>query len=188
MSGDGGAAEGGRGGGFVLWLTGPPCAGKTTLARALRARLAGARGVELLDGDEVRAALSRGLGFSREDRDENVRRIGFVARLLARNGVAVIVAAVSPYRATRAEVAAALRAEGIPVLEAHVDAPLDVLVARDGKGLYRKALAGELPRFTGVSDPYEPPDPADVRLRTDREPIDVCVERLVAALRSRGLC
>lgn len=172
--------------GYVVWLTGPPAAGKTTLGRALVAQLRGAHGAELLDGDEIRAVLSRGLGFSREDRDENIRRIGFVARLLARNGVAVVVAAVSPYRAARDEVRSALGADGVPMVEVHLDAPLEALAARDGKGLYQKALRGELQGFTGVSDPYEAPVEPAVRLRTDREPPARCLARVLEALRDLG--
>jgi adenylyl-sulfate kinase len=140
--------------GFTLWLTGMSGAGKTTISSLLEEwlRQHGAR-VERLDGDEVRKHLSQGLGFSREDRDENVRRIGYVARLLSRNGVIAIVAAISPYRAVREELRAAIGA----FVEVHVDCPMDVLIARDAKGLYAKALRGEISHFTGISDPYEVP-------------------------------
>lgn len=140
--------------GFTLWLTGMPGAGKTTISSLLERRFRGqgAR-IERLDGDEVRKRLSKGLGFSREDRDENVRRIGFVAELLSRNGVIVIVAAISPYRAVRQELRLAIGA----FVEVHVDCPIDVLIARDTKGLYQRALRGEIAHFTGISDPYEPP-------------------------------
>ena len=133
-------------------------AGKSTLAYALRDRLAPIRRVEILDGDEVRLHLSKGLGFSREDRDTNVRRIGFVARLLARNGTATVTAAISPYADVRREVRELAERDGVAFVEVHADASLDALAARDVKGLYRKAMAGEIPHFTGVSDPYEPPD------------------------------
>jgi adenylyl-sulfate kinase len=140
--------------GFTLWLTGMSGAGKTTISSLLEKwlRRHGAR-VERLDGDEVRKHLSKGLGFSREDRDENIRRIGFVAELLSRNGVIAIVAAISPYRALRQELRQAIGA----FVEVHVDCPMDVLIARDAKGLYQKALRGEIAHFTGISDPYEPP-------------------------------
>jgi adenylyl-sulfate kinase len=140
--------------GFTLWLTGMSGAGKTTISSLLEEwlRVHGAR-VERLDGDEVRKHLSLGLGFSREDRDENVRRIGFVARLLSRNGVIAIVAAISPYRAVREELRSAIGT----FVEVHVDCPMDVLIARDGKGLYARALRGEIAHFTGISDPYEAP-------------------------------
>ncbi len=165
--------------GRVVWFTGLSGAGKSTLAAALHAELS-ARGVpaELLDGDAVRENLSKGLGFSREDRDTNVRRIAFVAGLLARHGVTVLVSAISPYADTRREVLA-----GLPrPLEVFVDAPLDVVTARDVKGLYLRAIAGELPHFTGVSDPYEAPTQPDVHLRTDRISVEDGVRALLRAL------
>jgi sulfate adenylyltransferase len=174
-------------GGFVLWFTGLSGAGKSTLAGALRTRLEGDRSIEILDGDEVRTYLSKGLGFSKEDRDTNIRRIGYVARILARNGVAVIAAAISPYAATRDEVRQLAEADGIPFVEVYASADLDALVSRDVKGLYKKALAGEVQHFTGVSDPYEPPLNAEVVVQTDRETVAESVERILGALEERGL-
>ena len=161
--------------GFTLWLTGMSGAGKSTVSDMLmdRFRAAGAK-VELLDGDVVRTNLSQGLGFSREDRDTNVRRIGFVAELLSRNGVIAVVAAISPYRATREEVKAKIAS----FVEVFVDCPLEVLAARDVKGLYKKALAGEVGNFTGISDPYEAPLNPDVVVRSDRETVEVSVDRV----------
>jgi adenylylsulfate kinase len=176
-----------QGTGFILWLTGLSGAGKSTLSLALREHLAQARPVEVLDGDEVRTWLSRGLGFSREDREENVRRIGHVARLLARHGVGVIVAAISPYRGSRDEVRRLAAQEGIPFLEVYMQASLDALIARDVKGLYKKALAGELPHFTGVSDPYEAPESPDLTVRSDAEPVEAGLARALDTLRARGL-
>ena len=173
--------------GFILWLTGMSGAGKSTLSRALREQVAPVRPVELLDGDEVRTWLSRGLGFSREDREENVRRIGHVALLLARHGVGVIVAAISPYRASRDEVRRMAADQGISFVEVYLQASLDVLIARDVKGLYKKALAGEIPNFTGVSDPYEPPETPEATVCSDTEPVDAGVTRVLEALNSRGL-
>lgn len=173
--------------GFVLWLTGCPAAGKTTLARAVAATVGADRPVEVLDGDEVRRHLSGGLGFSRADRDTHVERLGWVARLLARHGVAAIAAAISPYAAARDAVRARCADEGTPFLEVHVAAPLEVLVARDPKGLYRRALAGELPGFTGVSDPYEVPVAPDLALRTDLEPVADSAARVMELLLARGL-
>jgi adenylylsulfate kinase len=141
--------------GFTLWFTGLSGAGKTTIAeiveRELRQRLGT---VEVLDGDIVRTNLSKGLGFSREDRDTNVLRIGFVANLLTRNGVGVIVSAISPFREVRDRVRHDI---GEDFIEVFVDAPLEVCAERDVKGLYKKAFSGEIPQFTGVSDPYEAP-------------------------------
>jgi len=171
--------------GFTLWFTGLSGAGKSTLANALRTEVG--EHVEILDGDEVRTFLSKGLGFSREDRDTNIRRIGFVARLLAKNGVAAITAAISPYADTRREVRALAREQGIPFVEVFAKASLDSLVARDVKGLYRKALAGEIGHFTGVSDPYEAPEHAEVVVETDREPVEASVAKILAALRERKL-
>src|ERR1051325_7229365 len=135
--------------GFTLWLTGLSGAGKTTLAERLVPELR-ARGVriEVLDGDEVRTNLSKGLGFSKEDRDTNIRRIGYVSRLLARNGVGVIAAAISPYREVRDDVRRVIEASGAAFIEVYVKASLGALLARDVKGLYRKALAGEIKQFT----------------------------------------
>jgi len=163
----------------VVWFTGLSGAGKSTLATALHERLV-ARGerVELLDGDAVRENLSKGLGFSKADRDTNVRRIAFVAGLLARHGVTVLVSAISPYRDTRDEVLAALP----NTVEVFVDAPLSVVTDRDVKGLYLKAIAGEIPHFTGVSDPYEAPISPDLHLRTDLKSIDACLNELLTHL------
>jgi sulfate adenylyltransferase len=173
--------------GFIVWLTGLSGAGKSTIAAALRERVLPERPLEVLDGDEVRTFLSRGLGFSKEDRDTNIRRIGYVARLLARNGAGVVTAAISPYAETRGEVRRLAEEDGIPFVEVFVSAELEALVARDVKGLYKKALAGEIAHFTGVTDPYEPPEQADVVARTDRESVDESVARVLAALEERGL-
>jgi len=159
--------------GLVIWLTGLSGAGKTTIAHALRRELTAAgHRVETLDGDEVRENLSRGLGFSKEDRDTNVRRIGFVARLLARNGVIVLASAISPYRQSRDDVRHAVESDGARFVEVFVRCSLRVLVERDVKGLYKKALAGEIKHFTGVSDPYEPPLAPDVIVDSAIEAID----------------
>jgi sulfate adenylyltransferase len=174
-------------GGYVVWFTGLSGAGKSTLAEALRARLGAERRVEILDGDEVRTHLSKGLGFSKEDRDTNIRRIGFVARLLARNGVVAIGAAISPYAATRDEVRAAAGKDGVPFIEVYAEATIEALAARDVKGLYKKALAGELANFTGVSDPYEPPTRAEIVVRSDRESVEESLDRILQHLAERGL-
>ena len=173
--------------GFVVWLTGLSGAGKSTIAEALanelRATHAACGGrIEVLDGDLVRTHLSKGLGFSREDRDINVARIAFVAHLLARNGVAVLVSAISPYKATRE---AAREVIG-DFVEVHVAPPLDECIRRDTKGLYKKALAGEIPQFTGISDPYEPPDAAEVTLDTSTLDLRASVQRVTAKLVELG--
>jgi adenylylsulfate kinase len=173
--------------GVILWFTGLPSAGKSTLARAVGAIVQTARPVEILDGDEVRTHLSRGLGFSRADRDTNVLRIGFVARLLARHGIFVITAAISPYAAARDEVRRDAEAQGMAFIEVFVSARLETVVARDVKGLYRRALAGEIPSFTGISDPYEPPEHPEMVVHTDRESVDDSVGTIVRALVARGL-
>jgi adenylylsulfate kinase len=169
--------------GFTIWLTGLPCSGKSTIAEHLAERLL-ARGslVEILDGDVVRKNLSQGLGFTREDRDRNVRRVGFVANLLSRNGVVVIVALVSPYRAVRDEVRATIER----FVEVHVDCPLSECERRDVKGMYEKARAGALPGFTGVDDPYEPPENSDVTLHTNREIVEESTELVLSALGRLG--
>ena len=174
--------------GFVLWLTGLSGAGKTTLTDALvpELRSRGLR-VEVLDGDEVRTNLSKGLGFSKEDRDTNIRRIGFVSRLLARNGVGVIAAAISPYREIRDEVRRDVETDGASFVEVHVHADLPTLVERDVKGLYAKAIAGEIKNFTGVSDPYEAPLKPELVVRSDRETVDESVERLLVELEGMNL-
>ena len=173
--------------GFILWFTGLSGAGKSTLSENLL-RFFRERGfrVELLDGDEVRTNLSRGLGFSKEDRDTNIRRIGYVARLLARNGVIAITAAISPYREIRDEVRAAARQDGADFVEVFANATLDALVERDVKGLYKKALAGEIANFTGVSDPYEAPENPEIEVRTDSESIEESTDRILSYLNRRG--
>lgn len=173
--------------GFILWFTGMSGAGKSTLSSAVRRRLEGSHSVEVLDGDEVRTFLSRGLGFTRPDREENIRRIGYVARLLARHGVAVISAAISPYVDSRNEVRRLASEAGTSFIEVYAQASLDALIQRDVKGLYKKALAGEISHFTGISDPYEPPESPEVTVRTDSETVERSVERILAALRERGL-
>jgi adenylylsulfate kinase len=169
--------------GFVVWLTGLSGAGKSTLAHALAQALEaiGWR-VEVLDGDVVRQHFSKGLGFSREDRLENMRRVAYVAHLLARNGVAVIVALISPYREGR-DYARQLIGRFV---EVYVRCPLEVLIARDVKGLYAKALRGEIPQFTGISDPYEGPLSPDVVVDTHRETVQESLAKLWQALRERG--
>ena len=152
--------------GFTLWLTGLSGAGKTTVAEIVEGELRErGRRVEVLDGDIVRTNLSKGLGFSREDRNINILRIGFVANLLTRNGVAVIVSAISPYKEARDQV----RRRIIDFVEVFVSCPVEVCAQRDVKGLYEKAFAGEIENFTGVSDPYEPPAAPDLVLKTDEE-------------------
>ena len=169
--------------GVTIWLTGLSGAGKTTISDLLRKELERRQQpLELLDGDVVRTHLSKGLGFSREDRDANVRRIAFVSKLLSRHGVAVIVAAISPFRNTREEA----RREIGRFLEVYVKCPLDELVRRDVKGLYARALRGEISNFTGVSDPYEEPECPDVVVETDRETVEASVAKILAALDAKG--
>lgn len=175
--------------GFILWFTGLSGAGKSTLAEQLVKEFK-ERGykVELLDGDEIRTHLSKGLGFSKEDRDTNIRRIGWVARVLARNGVIAITAAISPYREIRDEIRAETDKEGrATFVEVFAHAPLDALVERDVKGLYKKALAGEIANFTGVSDPYEAPETPEVTAYTSEETIEASVERILNYLIERNL-
>lgn len=174
--------------GFVLWFTGLSGAGKSTLTEAV-APVLRERGcaVEVLDGDVVRTNLSKGLGFSREDRDTNILRIGFVANLLARNGVAVITAAISPYRATRDANRRLIEADGSPFIEVYAAATLEECEARDVKGLYAEARAGKRPGFTGIDDPYEPPVAPEVTVPTGTEPVEESVARIVAFLEERGI-
>jgi len=159
-------------------------AGKSTVSERVLQRLKdeGAK-VELLDGDVVRTHLSKGLGFTKEDRDINIRRIGFVCQLLSRNGVIALVAAISPYRAVREEV----RSQIENFVEVYVHCPIEVLAERDVKGLYKKALAGEIPSFTGVSDPYEPPLRPEVSIDSSRENVEESVEKVWTKLRDLGL-
>jgi adenylylsulfate kinase len=164
LSGGAGTPPSHRSSGFTIWLTGPSGSGKSTVAAILERELRG-RGlrVEVLDGDVVRTHLTKGLGFSREDRDENVRRVGWICELLSRNDVIAIAAVISPYRAVRDEI----RGRIGRFVEVHMDAPIEVLAGRDVKGLYRRAKAGEIRNFTGVDDPYEPPLSPEVTCHTD---------------------
>jgi adenylylsulfate kinase len=171
--------------GITVWFTGLPSAGKTTVANLVGARLAEqGRPVEVLDGDVVRAHLSRGLGFSRADRDENIRRIGYVAGLLCGHGVTVLVSAISPYRAVRDEVRAAIQRVG-EFVEVHVAADLATCQARDVKGLYARQARGELRGLTGVDDPYEPPLAPELVLDTAGEAPEASAERVLALLEGR---
>ena len=170
--------------GFTLWFTGLSGAGKSTISEIIASRLREAgRKVELLDGDVVRTHLSKGLGFSREDRDINVLRIGWVCEVLSRNGVVAIAAAISPYRSVREEI----RSRIPNFVEVFVDCPLDVVASRDVKGLYKKAMAGEIPQFTGVSDPYEPPLNPEVRVDSSTQTPQQSADLIWETLRSLGL-
>jgi len=171
--------------GFCLWFTGLSGSGKTTIAtllvKALRRR--GSK-LEVLDGDIVRENLSKGLGFSKEDRDTNIRRIAFVADLLSRNDVPVITAAISPYREIRDE---ARKKMGERFIEIYTKAPLEVCEERDVKGLYAKARAGEIKEFTGISDPYEPPKSPELEIETDKQSPEESAQRILDYLEGRGL-
>jgi adenylylsulfate kinase len=169
--------------GVTVWFTGLSGAGKTTISRAVEKELKsyGYR-VEILDGDIVRQNLTKGLGFSKEDRDENIRRVGFVAELLTRNQVSVLVSAISPYRNIRQEV----RQKIGNFVEVYVNAPLEVCEQRDVKGLYKKARAGEIKNFTGIDDPYEPPLNPEVECRTDLETLEESVSKVLSKLRELG--
>jgi len=170
--------------GFTIWLTGLSGAGKTTISDALEPLLR-ARGItklEKLDGDVVRTHLSKGLGFSKEDRDTNIRRIGWVAEVLTRNGVCVIASAISPYREIRDEV----RRNIGDFVEVYVECSIEELTRRDVKGLYEKALRGEIQNFTGVSDPYEPPLAPEVVVNSERETVEESVAKVLAVLEARG--
>lgn len=169
--------------GVTLWFTGLPCSGKTTISRIVLDRLqrVGAR-VEMLDGDDVRRTLSKGLGFSRQEREENIRRIGFVCQLLTRNGIIAIAAAIAPYRQIREELQMQIR----PFLEVYVSCPLEVCMQRDLKGMYKRALAGEIAHFTGVSDPYEEPLHPDLITYTNRETPEQSARKAVEMLVVQG--
>jgi adenylyl-sulfate kinase len=167
-----------------LWFTGMSGAGKSTISKLLEQRLRETGiPVEVLDGDVVRTHLSKGLGFSKEDRDENIRRIGFVCELLSRHGVIAVAAAISPYRAVRDE----LRSRIPNFVEVYVECPIEVLAQRDVKGLYKKALAGEIAQFTGISDPYEPPDAPEVTIHSARETPQESADKIWATLERLGL-
>jgi adenylyl-sulfate kinase len=169
--------------GFTVWFTGLPSAGKTTLAQLLADELT-KRGheVEVLDGDALRRQLSRGLGFTKQDRDENIRRVGFVCRLLTRHGTVAIAAAISPYRAVRDEVRAGIG----NFVEVYVQTSLQTCIQRDVKGLYKKALAGEIKGFTGVDDPYEPPANPELTIETEREEPKESLFRILRRLEELG--
>lgn len=169
--------------GVTIWFTGLSGAGKTTISEQVEIKLR-EKGykLEVLDGDIVRTNLTKGLGFSKEDRDENVRRIGFVSHLLTRNGVIVIVSAISPYRAIREEV----REKIGNFVEVFVNAPLSVCEGRDVKGLYKKARSGEIKLFTGISDPYESPTNPEIECRTDLEELDESVNKVLQSLEKLG--
>lgn len=173
--------------GFTIWFTGLSGAGKTAIAKPLAKALRD-RGlkVERLDGDIVRQSLTSDLGFTKEDRDENIKRITFVAKLLSRNGVAVICSFISPYRQRRALTRQEIEESGAAFIEAYVECPLEVCAERDVKGLYEQAFAGEIDNFTGVSDPYEPPEKADIVCPTAEETVEQSVARVLAYLEEKG--
>jgi adenylyl-sulfate kinase len=170
--------------GFTLWFTGLPCSGKSTLAEIVARELQRlGHGVEVLDGDVVRTHLTKGLGFSKEDRDENIRRIGFVCKLLSRHGAAAIAAAISPYRSVRDEVRGTIE----NFVEVYVDTPLEICIQRDVKGMYKKALAGEMKHFTGIDDPYEPPLNPEVIIHAQKETPEESAQRIMGKLIELGL-
>ncbi len=174
--------------GFTLWFTGLSGSGKSTLAHRLENEFR-ARNyrVEVLDGDVVRTNLSKGLSFDKEGRDTNVRRIGFVCDLLSRNGIIAIASAISPYQEVRADCRALVESHGAAFVEVHTHCSLDELVRRDVKGLYKKAIAGEIANFTGVSDPYEEPENPEVWIDSERETPDEGFEKIMSYLREKGL-
>lgn len=169
--------------GFTLWFTGLSGAGKTTASRLVEKDLR-SRGlkVEVLDGDVVRENLSKGLGFSREDRDTNIRRIGYVCELLTRNDVVAITAAISPYRAVRDE----NRTRIGRFVEVYAKCPIEVLADRDVKGLYRKAMAGDIRNFTGIDDPYEEPQSPEITIESDKETPEQSAQKIIARLEEMG--
>lgn len=169
--------------GFTLWFTGLPCSGKSAVAdRVAEILRAHNLKVERLDGDVVRKSLCRDLGFSKKDRDENIRRVAFVAKLLTRNGVAVLTSFISPYREIRDEA----RREIGEFIEVYVKCPLEVCMSRDVKGMYKKAIRGEIKEFTGISDPYEEPVNPELVLETDRETLDESARKVLDYLKKSG--
>lgn len=177
-----------QGQGATVWLTGLPSAGKTTIAHELADRLRGeGHRVEVLDGDEIREFLSAGLGFTRADRDTNVQRIGFVAELLASNGVKALVPVIAPYTASRTAVRGRHDKEGTPYVEVHVATPVEVCSVRDVKGLYAKQAAGEISGLTGVDDPYEAPEAPDLRIESQHQTVQESAAALHALLVEKGL-
>lgn len=171
--------------GVVAWLTGLPASGKTTIASIAAEKLRGmGYRVEHLDGDWVRKTINPDAGFTREERRRHLLRVAWIARLLARNGVIVLCSFVSPYRSVRAEIRRIVEEEGIPFIEVFVDTPLEECIKRDPKGLYRKALRGEIKNFTGISDPYEPPEKPDLVLNTMENTPEQNAEKLVETILS----
>lgn len=170
--------------GFTVWITGLSGAGKTTLAQLVHRKLQdiGVVNLEILDGDIIRKNLSRGLGFSKKDRDENVRRVGFVCKLLGRNEVPSIVALISPYREARDEV----RSEIENFIEVYAKCPIEACERRDNKGLYKKARAGQIKDFTGIDSPYEPPLNPDVICDTENEELEACADKVISKLKDVG--
>jgi adenylylsulfate kinase len=167
--------------GLTVWFTGLPCSGKSTIAEGVGVRLANlGYPIEMIDGDVIRQTLGQGLGFSRADRDANVQRVGFVAEMLTRHGIIVLVSLVSPYRAARDDVHVRIGSNNF--LEVFVDAPLPVCEKRDVKGLYKRFRAGEFTGMTGIDDPYEPPLSPDVTCYTGRESIMTCVDRVYLSI------
>jgi len=171
--------------GFTVWFTGLPSSGKTTLACLLQKKIQDLGFlVEHLDGDEIRQKLTKDLGFSKEDRDENIRRIAYVAKLITRVGGVAITSAISPYRSLRDHA----REEIGNFVEVHVDCPVEVCIQRDVKGLYKKALKGEIPQFTGISDPYESPSSPEIVLKTSQTTPDDCINKILQKLHELGYC
>lgn len=172
--------------GFVIWMTGLPGAGKSTIAQLLSKRLVSEYGryVEVLDGDEIRKGLSRDLGLSKEDREEHNHRVSYVAKVLSRNGVIAVVALISPYRTTRAGAKEMIGPDRF--VETYIKAPLEVCEERDPKGLYAKARRGEITNMTGIQDPFEEPTDPDLLVETDRATPDESVSQIIAALRATG--